>query len=66
MIYYATTSTADGRLTAGKRYVGMSVFNKDGQARIAVYDNKSEVMTFNPKVLIRLNEHKGNSTRRHI
>lgn len=58
MTFVAITSTEDGRITAGKTYDGMLIYKPivasgntvEGRGmRIAVYDNRFEWMTFNPK-----------------
>ncbi len=53
--YIATVSTADGRITKGKTYIGNRVVihchNHVKHARIAVVDNLNEIMTFNPQAL---------------
>lgn len=56
MMFLSTVTTEDGRLTRNKRYNGRFVRNLQGELRVALYDNKNEVMTFNPKVLIRLSK----------
>ena len=57
MRFRCVESTADGRLTKGKIYVGSIVASHVGMVlgvtlglRIVVFDDRGEWMTFNPKV----------------
>lgn len=61
MTFRALTSTADGRLSAGRLYEGMYTVVRDqrtpqgtipGGPRVLVQDNTGQRMTFNPKVFI--------------
>lgn len=52
MIFVATDSTADGRITRGGIYKGnlIYVYPINPGLRICVFDNKKEWMTFKPEI----------------
>lgn len=52
IIFVATDSTADGRITGGKQYTGQLIYVStiEPGLRVVVFDNKKEWMTFKPSL----------------